>query len=172
MSIYVKVNSIIPCIPYHPSSYRSRYQFPEQDERMDSSPVHSHFTSKFNWIHSWAAHRGHQNVTSYLLSKGARSSIETKKGETAIDLAKGGARQCFGLAPETPGTELKTPLSFIPNYLKNPDLMKTWDVPDKKNGIKTPIDTFVETAVEPSRANIYPPKAPIQCIIIKNHFFI
>ncbi|KAI7907581.1 ankyrin repeat-containing domain protein [Cokeromyces recurvatus] len=84
----------------------------------------------------WAAHRGHEHVVIALLRSGADPFIKTQKGQTALDLA---------VQHETTAKILRTAmgdqanvsvgpepsLPFVPTYMKNPDLEKTWLMPDE-----------------------------------------
>ncbi|KAI9358124.1 ankyrin repeat-containing domain protein [Pilaira anomala] len=83
----------------------------------------------------WAAHRGHVNVITALLKNGADPLIKTKKGQTALDLAANNEeavsilRLAVGDVPVSVGPE--PPLPIVPTYIKNPDLEKTWLMPEE-----------------------------------------
>ncbi|KAG1226363.1 hypothetical protein G6F35_002952 [Rhizopus arrhizus] len=84
----------------------------------------------------WAAHRGHEHVITALLRSGADPLIKTHKGQTAFDLAIK-HEACAALLtkaidnpPEVAvGPEPELPI--LPTYMKNPDLEKTWLLPDE-----------------------------------------
>ncbi|KAI9473946.1 MAG: hypothetical protein EXX96DRAFT_579952 [Benjaminiella poitrasii] len=84
----------------------------------------------------WAAHRGHEHVVTALLRSGADPFIKTQKGQTALDLAvqhdavSKVLRAAMGdKADVSIGPEPSLP--FVPTYMKNPDLEKTWLMPDE-----------------------------------------
>ncbi|CAO3634602.1 unnamed protein product [Mucor hiemalis] len=84
----------------------------------------------------WAAHRGHELVVTALLRSGADPLIKTQKGQTALDLAVNHEavvavlRAALGDSVETTvGPEPALPI--VPTYMKNPDLEKTWLMPDE-----------------------------------------
>lgn len=84
----------------------------------------------------WAAHRGHDLVVTALLRSGADPLIKTQKGQTALDLAANHEavvavlRAAVGDSVETTvGPEPALPI--VPTYMKNPDLEKTWLMPDE-----------------------------------------
>jgi hypothetical protein len=84
----------------------------------------------------WAAHRGHEHVVTALLRSGADPLIKTQKGQTALDLAVNHEavnkvlRAAVGDTVETSiGPEPALPI--VPTYMKNPDLEKTWLMPDE-----------------------------------------
>ncbi|KAI8646324.1 hypothetical protein BD408DRAFT_440284 [Parasitella parasitica] len=84
----------------------------------------------------WAAHRGHEHVITTLLRSGADPLIKTKKGQTALDLAVnhdaaadvlravGGDESSVSVGPEPA-------LPIVPTYMQNPDLEKTWLLPEE-----------------------------------------
>ncbi|KAG2235462.1 ankyrin repeat-containing domain protein [Thamnidium elegans] len=83
----------------------------------------------------WAAHRGHVNVITALLKSGADPLIKTNKGQTALDLAANHEeaasvlRSAVGDVPVSVGPEPALPI--VPTYIQNPDLEKTWLMPDE-----------------------------------------
>lgn len=83
----------------------------------------------------WAAHRGHVNVITALLKSGADPLIKTNKGQTALDLAANHEeavsilRSAVGDVDVTVGPEPALPI--VPTYIQNPDLEKTWLMPDE-----------------------------------------
>ncbi|KAI8987789.1 hypothetical protein BDF20DRAFT_852200 [Mycotypha africana] len=84
----------------------------------------------------WAAHRGHEHVVTALLRSGADPFLKTNKGQTALDLAVKyepvtkilklamGDQAKVSVGPEPA-------LPIVPTYIKNPDLEKTWLMPDE-----------------------------------------
>lgn len=84
----------------------------------------------------WAAHRGHEHVITALLKSGADPLVKTHKGQTALDLAVK-HEACVALLKEAMGDQAQTnvgpepELPIVPTYLKNPDLEKTWLLPDE-----------------------------------------
>lgn len=84
----------------------------------------------------WAAHRGHENVVTALLRSGADPLIKTQKGQTALDLAVNhdaaatvlraavGDKADISVGPEPA-------LPIVPTYMQNPDLEKTWLLPEE-----------------------------------------
>lgn len=84
----------------------------------------------------WAAHRGHEHVVTALLRSGADPLIETQKGQTALDLAANheaaaavlraavGDKVDVSVGPEPA-------LPIVPTYMQNPDLEKTWLLPEE-----------------------------------------
>ncbi|CEI88902.1 hypothetical protein G6F70_007406 [Rhizopus microsporus] len=84
----------------------------------------------------WAAHRGHEHVITALLKSGADPLLKTHKGQTALDLAVK-HEACVALLKEAMGDQAQTnvgpepELPIVPTYLKNPDLEKTWLLPDE-----------------------------------------
>lgn len=75
------------------------------------------------------------NVITALLKNGADPLIKTKKGQTALDLAANNEeavsvlRLAVGDVPVSVGPE--PPLPIVPTYIKNPDLEKTWLMPEE-----------------------------------------
>jgi len=84
-----------------------------------------------NWtpLH-WATHRGHAPTIQILLSNGANPLLLTNKQQTAADLAK--TDEIRALFPQeafsTAHPEAELPI--VPTYLKEPDLDKSWNLPD------------------------------------------
>ncbi|KAL0142430.1 hypothetical protein V8B55DRAFT_1497946 [Mucor lusitanicus] len=84
----------------------------------------------------WAAHRGHEHVVTALLRSGADPLIKTQKGQTALDLAVNheataavlraavGDKVDVSVGPEPA-------LPIVPTYMQNPDLEKTWLLPEE-----------------------------------------
>ncbi|KAG2214216.1 hypothetical protein INT46_010451 [Mucor plumbeus] len=84
----------------------------------------------------WAAHRGHEHVVTALLRSGADPLIKTQKGQTALDLAANheatiavlraavGGKIDVSVGPEPA-------LPIMPTYMQNPDLEKTWLLPEE-----------------------------------------
>ncbi|CAO3623219.1 unnamed protein product [Mucor fragilis] len=84
----------------------------------------------------WAAHRGHEHVVTALLRSGADPLIKTQKGQTALDLAANheataavlraavGDKVDVSVGPEPA-------LPIVPTYMQNPDLEKTWLLPEE-----------------------------------------
>ncbi|KAG2210583.1 hypothetical protein INT47_002525 [Mucor saturninus] len=83
----------------------------------------------------WAAHRGHTNVVTALLRSGADPLIKTQKGQTALDLAANHPetaeilRAAVGDVEVVVGPEPALPI--VPTYMQNPDLEKTWLMPEE-----------------------------------------
>ncbi|CEP17790.1 hypothetical protein [Parasitella parasitica] len=84
----------------------------------------------------WAAHRGHEHVVTALLRNGADLNIKTKKGQTALDLAVNHEATAAVLravvgdgASVSVGPEPVLPI--VPTYMQNPDLEKTWLLPEE-----------------------------------------
>ncbi|KAI8073393.1 ankyrin repeat-containing domain protein [Gilbertella persicaria] len=83
----------------------------------------------------WAAHRGHVHVATALLRSGADPSIKTQKGQTALDLSAHHPqvtdvlKSAMGDQSISVGPEPALPI--VPTYMKNPDLEKTWLMPDE-----------------------------------------
>ncbi|RUS33921.1 hypothetical protein BC938DRAFT_483250 [Jimgerdemannia flammicorona] len=104
----------------------------------------------------WSSHRGHEEVTRALLANGADISLVTSKGQTAADLAKTDeVRSLFG----EPTVAAEPELSFVPRYLREPDLDKLWSVPDENAG--KGVDALsIAKSVEFFRATA-PPVAPV-----------
>ncbi|KAG1460545.1 hypothetical protein G6F56_005925 [Rhizopus delemar] len=84
----------------------------------------------------WAAHRGHEQVITALLKSGADPLIQTNKGQTAFDLAVN-HQQCAAILTRAMGEKAhvavgpEPELPILPTYMKNPDLEKTWLLPDE-----------------------------------------
>ncbi|KAH8549553.1 hypothetical protein BGW37DRAFT_429166 [Umbelopsis sp. PMI_123] len=79
----------------------------------------------------WATHRGHIAVIQALLSNGANPTLLTNKQQTAADLAK--TPEVKALFPveafSSAGPEADLPI--VPTYMKEPDLDKSWNLPDE-----------------------------------------
>ncbi|KAJ3091483.1 Ankyrin repeat domain-containing protein 40 [Quaeritorhiza haematococci] len=85
----------------------------------------------------WACYRNHARVVKFLLSQGADAFLQNTKGQTPYDLAKSDEVRAMlpqGENVEPPPVSTETTegasLPIIPNYLANPDLLKSWAVPD------------------------------------------
>jgi hypothetical protein len=78
----------------------------------------------------WAAHRGHIPIIKALLSNGANPLLLTNKHQTAADLAK--TQEIRALFPQEAFSDAKpeAELPIVPTYMKEPDLDKTWNLPD------------------------------------------
>lgn len=83
----------------------------------------------------WASHRGHVNVVRLLLSNGANPNVKTHKDQTALDLARDKYPEIVSLLePVTTTSSQANPepaLPIVPKYLKEPDLEKSWLLPDE-----------------------------------------
>ncbi|KAF9092317.1 hypothetical protein BGX23_004403 [Mortierella sp. AD031] len=82
----------------------------------------------------WASHRGHEPVVRALLMRGASKTVQNSKGQTAEDLAKK-PEICalFGKDLDQSSTvedSSTEKLSFVPNYLAQPELSKLWSLPE------------------------------------------
>ncbi|KAI8993194.1 ankyrin repeat-containing domain protein [Pilobolus umbonatus] len=101
----------------------------------------------------WASHRGHEHVITALLRNGADPNIKTNKGQTAYDLAVK-HQNCAEIlrvamgqsANVTVGPEPELPI--VPTYLQNPDLEKTWLMPDEFSDKKLENVIRRQTAVD------------------------
>jgi hypothetical protein len=135
----------------------------------------------------WAAKRGHAHVVQYLLSRGADESLKSSKGQMAVDVAAtdevkalfSNASIQSGDKTATPSTSSVNPPSntssalttsapektFVPNYLQNPDLSKTWglpDLPSSSNGSGSGAPSGFEfTREEPSRPSLSSAPLPV-----------
>jgi ankyrin repeat protein len=109
----------------------------------------------------WAAHRGHEHVVIALLRSGADPLIKTQKGQTALDLAANHEavikvlRSAVGDSVETSiGPEPALPI--VPTYMLNPDLEKTWLMPDEfsENKLENVVrkQNAVESVKSPEKA--------------------
>jgi ankyrin repeat protein len=106
------------------SSFRLRVTFYIKLTRFKRTALH------------WAAHRGHEYVVTALLRSGADPTIKTQKGQTALDLAVNHESTAAVLRAATGdkiavsiGPEPELPI--VPTYMQNPDLEKTWLMPDE-----------------------------------------
>ncbi|KAI7876025.1 ankyrin [Lichtheimia hyalospora FSU 10163] len=86
----------------------------------------------------WASHRGHVNVVRLLLSNGANPNVKTHKDQTALDLARDKHPEIVSLLePVTTVNDgsnqakSEPTLPIVPRYLKEPDLEKSWLLPDE-----------------------------------------
>ncbi|OBZ87536.1 Ankyrin repeat domain-containing protein 40 [Choanephora cucurbitarum] len=102
----------------------------------------------------WAAHRGHEHVVTALLRSGADPLIKTQKGQTALDLAAHHPPVIEILqtaVSESDAAILVGPepsLPIVPTYLSNPDLEKTWLMPDEFSENKIENVVRKQTAAE------------------------
>ncbi|KAG0175239.1 Ankyrin repeat domain-containing protein 40 [Apophysomyces sp. BC1034] len=84
----------------------------------------------------WAAHRNQESVVRMLLSNGADPLIKTNKDQTAADLGQKHEiilellEQASGTGVPRSGVS-EPELPIVPTYMKNPDLEKTWLLPDE-----------------------------------------
>lgn len=112
----------------------------------------------------WAAHRGNANIVSTLLRSGADPTLKTNKGQTALDLgakheevvdilknAMNDAEVSVGPEPELP---------IVPTYMKNPDLEKTWLMPEEFSENKVENIVRKEKAAESLKNPVPPVQAP------------
>lgn len=74
----------------------------------------------------WAAHRSQHQIVEFLLARGADPTVKNSQGKTPADLAKHNqTREVFGLdSVESCLDDASS--SFVPNYLQNPEISKTW----------------------------------------------
>ncbi|KAJ8652445.1 hypothetical protein O0I10_011912 [Lichtheimia ornata] len=87
----------------------------------------------------WASHRGHVNVVRLLLSNGADPNVKTHKDQTALDLARDKHPEIVSLlepvtstgGDDTNQAKPEPALPIVPRYLKEPDLEKSWLLPDE-----------------------------------------
>lgn len=79
----------------------------------------------------WATHRGHIPVITVLLANGASPVLLTNKQQTAADLAK--TDEIRALFPQDAFSDAKPEgaLPIVPTYMKEPDLDKSWNLPDE-----------------------------------------
>jgi hypothetical protein len=112
----------------------------------------------------WAAHRGHEYVVTALLRSGADPLIKTQKGQTALDLAVNHEataavlRAAVGEQVEvTVGPEPALPI--VPTYMQNPDLEKTWLMPDEFSENK--IENVVRKQAAAEALNNPPVSVPV-----------
>ncbi|KAI8881093.1 hypothetical protein K501DRAFT_223645, partial [Backusella circina FSU 941] len=83
----------------------------------------------------WAAHRGNANIVSTLLRSGADPTLKTNKGQTALDIGAKHEEVVDILKKAMSDTEISVgpepELPIVPTYMKNPDLEKTWLMPEE-----------------------------------------
>lgn len=91
----------------------------------------------------WASHRGHEAVVKILLSNGADPILKTNKGQTALDLAEKypGITELLSRVAQKSEAGPEPELPIVPTYMKEPDLEKSWLLPDE----------FAEAKVEKSK---------------------
>ncbi|KAJ3374634.1 hypothetical protein GGF31_006531 [Allomyces arbusculus] len=86
----------------------------------------------------WAAQRSHVQLVNVLLRHGADPTVKNYKQQTPRDVASNpdvlaaldrvlGA----GSDPAPAPAPAEAPLAITPNYLRDPDLLKTWSAPDE-----------------------------------------
>ncbi|KAI9279965.1 hypothetical protein BC943DRAFT_264882, partial [Umbelopsis sp. AD052] len=85
-----------------------------------------------NWtpLH-WATHRGHVAVIQALLSNGANPALLTNKQQTSADLAKTDEIKALFPAEAFSSAAPEADLPIVPTYLQEPDLDKSWNLPDE-----------------------------------------
>lgn len=70
----------------------------------------------------WATKRGHANIVKYLIKEGVDTTVLTKKGETAAQLASDETiRNMLGADQNVAVNSSNEALPIVPNYLRNPD---------------------------------------------------
>ncbi|KAI8335977.1 hypothetical protein BC941DRAFT_429925 [Chlamydoabsidia padenii] len=82
----------------------------------------------------WASHRGQEDIVRLLLSNGADATIKTNKGQTALDLcSKYPSIQAMLEAQQVERTDVgpEPTIPIVPAYMKEPDLEKSWLLPDE-----------------------------------------
>ncbi|KAI9303344.1 ankyrin repeat-containing domain protein [Cunninghamella echinulata] len=84
----------------------------------------------------WASHRGQEDIVRLLLSNGANTSLKTNKGQTALDLCNSDKYPNVKTMLEAQQVEAtnigpEPELPITPTYLKEPDLEKSWLLPDE-----------------------------------------
>ncbi|ORX62445.1 ankyrin [Hesseltinella vesiculosa] len=81
----------------------------------------------------WASHRGQKVIVQYLMSHGADITIKTNKGQTALDLAEKYPEIVAMLEghAERTGAGAEPALAITPTYMVEPDLEKSWLLPDE-----------------------------------------
>ncbi|KAI8065957.1 ankyrin repeat-containing domain protein [Gongronella butleri] len=100
----------------------------------------------------WASHRGQVEIVRFLLSHGADANLKTNKGQTALDLcAKFPEIQTMleAQCTEHTGAGAEPELRITPTYLKEPDLEKSWLLPDEFSENK--VERVVRTATAKER---------------------
>jgi hypothetical protein len=96
----------------------------------------SSFPITFRTALHWASHRGQEDVVRLLLSNGADVTIKTNKGQTALDLCTNDKYPTIQSILEAQHVERTTAgpepaMSIVPAYMKEPDLEKSWLLPDE-----------------------------------------
>ncbi|KAI8332995.1 ankyrin repeat-containing domain protein [Blakeslea trispora] len=110
----------------------------------------------------WAAHRGHEHVVVALLRSGADPLIKTQKGQTALDLAANHEQvtQLLQAAVSESDAAISVgpepALPIVPTYMSNPDLEKTWLMPDEFSENKIENVVRKQAAVEAVNNNTSP----------------
>ncbi|CAO3619691.1 unnamed protein product [Cunninghamella echinulata] len=84
----------------------------------------------------WASHCGQEDIIRLLLSNGADTSLKTNKGQTALDLCNSDKYPNVKTMLEAQQIEAtnigpEPELPITPTYLKEPDLEKSWLLPDE-----------------------------------------
>ncbi|KAI9310123.1 hypothetical protein BX666DRAFT_1299520 [Dichotomocladium elegans] len=106
----------------------------------------------------WASHRGHEKVVRLLLSNGANPNLKTNKNQTALDLATpkypaiGELLRAVTTDVQPAGPEPELPI--VPTYLKEPDLEKSWLLPDEFS------ETKIENMIRQHEANVAATNVP------------
>jgi hypothetical protein len=125
----------------------------------------------------WAAHRGHEYVVTALLRSGADPLIKTQKGQTALDLAVNHEataavlRAAVGEKIEvTVGPEPALPI--VPTYMKNPDLEKTWLMPDEFSENKIENVVRRQAAAEALRHPVSAPQVEEQAAVEEREILV
>ncbi|CAO3600309.1 unnamed protein product [Absidia cylindrospora] len=83
----------------------------------------------------WASHRGQEDIVRLLLSNGADASIKTEKGQTPLDMCSEkypviqALLESYKVERTAVGPEPSLPI--VPAYMKEPDLEKSWLLPDE-----------------------------------------
>ncbi|KAJ2369744.1 hypothetical protein H4S01_000813 [Coemansia sp. RSA 2610] len=81
----------------------------------------------------WACVRGNIEVAGFLLRAGAKPDVKSHKGQTPLDVCKSDELRVLfpGYDPAICAPASSTPqMSFVPNYIVNPDLSKAWGMPE------------------------------------------
>ncbi|KAJ3355614.1 Ankyrin repeat domain-containing protein 40 [Allomyces javanicus] len=120
----------------------------------------------------WAAQRSHVQLVNVLLRHGADPTIKNYKQQTPRDVASNadvlaaldrvlGADSDPAPAPAPAGA----PLAITPNYLRDPDLLKTWSAPDELPAQLQPVvlhapEPEAEAPAAPTLAASAPSTAP------------
>ncbi|KAI8099769.1 ankyrin repeat-containing domain protein [Halteromyces radiatus] len=83
----------------------------------------------------WASHRGQEDIVRLLLSNGADPTIKTNKGQTALDLCSDRYPNILTMleSQQVERTSIgpEPSLPIVPAYMKEPDLEKSWLMPDE-----------------------------------------